>query len=80
MPQDPRISDDDGDGHPGVTATIKIKGLSDLQIYLARLEDFAYEMRLFPDGSLRGHVIDRSRIFEGVAAFKRFEAIISGCN
>jgi hypothetical protein len=58
-PSDPRISDDDGDGRPGVTATISAPGLSG-ELYLARREIFAYDVTEQPDGTLAGDVIDRS--------------------
>lgn len=60
-PADPRIVDADGDGHPGVTASISAGGgalTGDL--YLARREIFAYDLAEQPDGSLRGVVRDGS--------------------
>jgi hypothetical protein len=59
-PADPRIADDDGDGKPGVTATIRVSDTLSGEIYLARREIFAYEADEQADGSLRGYVIDRS--------------------
>lgn len=59
-PADPRIADDDGDGKPGVTATIRVSDTLSGEIYLARREIFAYEVEEQDDGSLRGYVIDRS--------------------
>ena len=57
---DPLISDDDNDGKPGVTVSVKLFGLIDGEIYIARREIFANEMTLYSDGSLRGNVIDDS--------------------
>jgi len=57
---DPRISDDDGDGNPGVTATITLSDEVSGEIYLARREIFAYDVAEQPDGSLTGVVHDRS--------------------
>ncbi|MBK9121296.1 MAG: hypothetical protein IPM18_17075 [Phycisphaerales bacterium] len=57
---DPRISDDDSDGKPGVTVVVKLFGLIEGEIYIARREIFANELTLFSDGSLRGSVIDDS--------------------
>jgi len=60
-PADPRIVDADGDGHPGVTASISAGGgalTGDL--YLARREIFAYDLAEQADGSLRGVVRDGS--------------------
>ncbi len=59
-PNDPRIADDDGDGKPGVTATILISGEVRGEIYIARREIFAYDVVEEADGSLVGTVRDRS--------------------
>jgi len=57
---DPLISDDDNDGKPGVTVALKLYGLIDGEIYIARREIFTNQMTLYSDGSLRGNVIDNS--------------------
>jgi hypothetical protein len=57
---DPLISDDDGDGKPGVTVVVKLFGLIEGEIYIARREIFANALTLYSDGSLRGDVIDDS--------------------
>ena len=57
---DPLISDDDHDGKPGVTVSVKLLGFIEGEIYIARREIFANEMTLYSDGSLRGNVIDDS--------------------
>lgn len=56
----PLISDDDHDGKPGVTVVVKLYGLIEGEIYIARREIFANRMTLYSDGSLRGNVIDDS--------------------
>lgn len=58
--QDPLINDDDGDGKPGVTVFVKLYGLINGEIYIARREVFQNDMALFSDGSIRGTVIDDS--------------------
>ena len=57
--RDERISDDDEDGHPGVTVYLTsgpVKG----QLYLARRERFAYELRYITQDLLQGVVHDSS--------------------
>ncbi|RMF84646.1 MAG: hypothetical protein D6744_02715, partial [Planctomycetota bacterium] len=55
-----RIRDDDNDGKPGVTVVVRLFGLIEGEIYIARREIFANETTLYSDGSLRGSVIDDS--------------------
>lgn len=59
-PNDPMINDDDNDGKPGVTVFVKLYGLIDGEIYIARREIFENTVTLFSDGSLRGTVKDDS--------------------
>lgn len=59
-PNDPRISDDDADGKPGVTVEVVVSPELRGEIYIARREIFAYEVDEQPDGSLTGVVKDRS--------------------
>lgn len=59
-PNDPLINDDDHDGKPGITVFVKLFGLIEGEIYLARREIFQNEMTLYSDGSLRGVVVDDS--------------------
>jgi hypothetical protein len=59
-PDDPRISDDDGDGKPGITVTIEIGDTVSGELYLARREIFAYDMRQEGPDTLSGTVIDSS--------------------
>jgi hypothetical protein len=59
-PNDPLINDDDHDGKPGVTVFVKLFGLIEGEIYLARREIFQNDLTLYSDGSLRGVVVDGS--------------------
>ena len=59
-PNDPLIRDDDNDGQPGVTVFVKLFGLIEGEIYLARREIYEYTVALSSDGSLRGDVVDDS--------------------
>lgn len=59
-PKDPLINDDDNDGKPGVTVFVKLFGLIDGELYIARREIFENNVTLYSDGSLRGTVTDRS--------------------
>jgi hypothetical protein len=59
-PEDPRVVDDDGDGRPGITVTIRAGDLVG-ELYIARLEIFAYEAFLAEPDVLEGTVTDRSQ-------------------
>lgn len=59
-PKDPLVNDDDHDGKPGVTVFVKLFGLIEGEIYLARREIFQNDLTLYSDGSLVGTVIDDS--------------------
>ncbi len=59
-PADPRVADDDHDGHPGVTVHIKVNDAVQGDLYIARREIFAYDVLAEADGSLRGTVSDHS--------------------
>jgi len=59
-PNDPLVNDADGDGKPGITVFVKLYGLIEGEIYLARREIFENEVTLYSDGSLRGSVTDSS--------------------
>lgn len=59
-PNDPLINDDDNDGKPGVTVFVKLFGLIEGEIYLARREVFQNDVTLYSDGSLQGTVVDDS--------------------
>jgi len=59
-PKDPRIFDADGDGHPGVTSTVRVTKDFSGQIYLARREIFAYDLTQQTPDRLVGTVTDHS--------------------
>jgi hypothetical protein len=59
-PDDPRIVDADGDGKPGVTASIKVSEDLQGEIYLARREIFAYDVTQVSDDRLEGVIEDDS--------------------
>ena len=59
-PADPLINDDDNDGKPGVTVFIKLFGLIDGELYIARREIFQNDLTLYSDGTLQGTVTDDS--------------------
>jgi hypothetical protein len=59
-PDDPRIVDDDGDGHPGITVTIQVGEDLTGELYIARREIFAYEALLVDEDTLSGVVTDGS--------------------
>ena len=59
-PGDPRIVDDDGDGNPGITVSIKVTDDLTGELYIARREIFAYEAFLTEPDLLAGTVTDDS--------------------
>ena len=59
-PNDPRIVDDDHDGHPGITVHIRLNDDVQGDLYLARRERFAYDLEAQDDGRLTGTVEDHS--------------------
>jgi hypothetical protein len=59
-PDDPRIVDDDGDGQPGVTVTIRVSDTLTGELYIARREIFTYEAFLVEPDLLSGTVADNS--------------------
>ena len=59
-PADPRIVDDDGDGKPGLTVTIRVTDDLTRELYIARRENFAYEAFLTEPDVLTGRVTDDS--------------------
>lgn len=59
-PTDPRLADDDDDGHPGVTTHIRVSDSLEGDLYIARREIFAYEVDEQDDGTLTGVVTDNS--------------------
>jgi hypothetical protein len=60
-PNDPRYTDPDKDGKPGVTVNISVGKFFNEDIYIARKEIFSYKVTVRKDRSIRGHVIDRSQ-------------------
>jgi hypothetical protein len=59
-PEDPRIVDDDGDGNPGITVTIRVSDDLTGELYIARREIFAYEAFLVEPDLISGTVTDDS--------------------
>ncbi len=59
-PDDPRIVDDDGDGRPGITVSIRVGEDLAGELYIARREIFAYEAFLVEPDLLSGTVTDDS--------------------
>ena len=59
-PDDPRIVDDDGDGKPGITVTVRIGEGLEGELYIARREIFAYDLVQDGPDSMRGTVTDSS--------------------
>jgi hypothetical protein len=59
-PDDPRIVDDDGDGNPGVTVSIRVSDEITGELYIARREIFSYEAYLVEPDVLVGTVTDAS--------------------
>jgi hypothetical protein len=57
---DPRIVDDDGDGNPGITVTVRIGDGIEGELYIARREIFAYDLLQVGPDSMRGTVTDSS--------------------
>ena len=59
-PNDSRIVDDDGDGNPGITVSIRVSDELTGELYIARREIFAYEAYLVEPDLLAGTVTDNS--------------------
>jgi hypothetical protein len=59
-PDDPRIIDADGDGKPGITVNIRVTDDLRGELYIARREIFAYDVRLVEPDLLTGTVTDDS--------------------
>jgi hypothetical protein len=62
-PNDPNLTDPDGDGHPGVTVQISVGKFFSGEIYITRREIFRNYLTLNSDGTLTGFVIDESEQF-----------------
>ena len=59
-PDDPRITDDDGDGNPGVTSRIVLTEEIQGELYLARREIFAYDVTQESPDRMVGTISDNS--------------------
>ncbi len=59
-PADPRIVDDDGDGKPGITVSIRVSDEISGELYIARREIFAYDAALIEPDRIVGTVTDDS--------------------
>ena len=62
-PNDPRLTDPDQDGHPGVTVQISVGRFFKGEIYITRREIFSNYLTINHDGTLSGYVVDRSEQF-----------------
>lgn len=62
-PDDPKLTDPDKDGHPGVTVQISVGKFFKGEIYIIRREIFSNYLTLNNNGTLTGHVVDRSEQF-----------------
>lgn len=62
-PEDPRLTDPDRDGHPGVTVKISVGRFFNGEIYITRREIFSNYLTLNYNGTLTGYVVDRSEQF-----------------
>lgn len=62
-PDDPNLTDPDGDGNPGVTVKLSVGKFFEGEIYITRREIFNYYLTLNGNGTLSGHVVDKSEQF-----------------
>ena len=62
-PDDPRLTDPDQDGHPGVTVQISVGKFFKGEIYITRREIFTNYLTLNNDKTISGYVIDNSEQF-----------------
>ncbi len=62
-PNDPNLTDPDGDGNPGVTVKISVGKFFKGEIYIIRREIFSNYLTLNRDGTLSGYIEDRSEQF-----------------
>lgn len=62
-PEDPNLTDPDGDGNPGVTVKISVGKFFSGEIYITRREIFSNYLTLNGDGTMTGYVVDRSEQF-----------------
>ena len=62
-PNDPKLTDPDQDGHPGVTVEISVGRFFKGEIYITRREIFNNYLTLNDDGTLTGYIVDHSEQF-----------------
>ena len=62
-PDDPNLTDPDGDGNPGVTVQISVGSFFSGEIYIIRREIFTNYLTLGGDGTISGYVVDESEQF-----------------
>ncbi len=62
-PNDPRLTDPDEDGNPGVTVKLSVGKFFSGEIYITRREIFSNFLSLNENGSLTGYVVDQSEQF-----------------
>jgi hypothetical protein len=60
---DPNLTDPDKDGHPGVTVQISVGKFFKGEIYITRREIFSNYLNWNSNGTLTGHVVDKSEQF-----------------
>jgi hypothetical protein len=70
---DPKLTDPDGDGNPGVTVKISIGKIIKGEIYITRREIFTHYLTLNNDGTLTGYVKDDSEQFVVGASLKMLD-------
>ncbi|MDA3823669.1 MAG: hypothetical protein PF450_13805 [Bacteroidales bacterium] len=69
-PNDPNLTDPDEDGNPGVTVKIEAGKYFKGEIYITRREIFSNYLTLNNDGTLSGHIVDKSEQFVVGASMK----------
>lgn len=60
---DSRLTDPDNDGNPGITVHIRVGNFFEGEIYITRREIFRYHLMMNADGTMTGHVEDKSEQF-----------------
>lgn len=60
-PTDPRFTDADKDGKPGITVNLTMGRFLNEELYIARKEIFSYDLKAMHNGVLAGVVRDRSQ-------------------
>jgi hypothetical protein len=62
-PNDPKLTDPDKDGHPGVTVRISVGKFFKGEVYLIRREIFINHLTFNNNSTLSGYIIDKSEQF-----------------